>query len=423
MTAEVAVMNKLAVALAADSAVTGSFGKIYDTVDKLFALDHCAPVALMVNGSAEYMGIPWETVVKLFRKDRSHPRAKLRDYVNAFLQFLTSEELLQEVHIDTNFSHCAQRILHELSANWVDRYQGDEAKLLASAEAEIAKLASNVAGRKFYASMSEATADALWARYSNTLREILDNFMPWLKKRTDLVDQLGQIYCLYTVKEDHHDVSGVVIAGYGETELYPSVVTNYIAGTIYPRLLRARASDDESDSIGLENDASIIPFAQAEMVHTFMNGVDPEYARTARGALKKVLTKFSEFVAASVPLANEHERPAFKDSLKKFAAGLVREFHEEAACYSAEYHQNPVIQAVGLLPKDQLATMAESLVSLTSFRRRMSSDSETVGGAVDVAVVSKGDGFVWIKRKHYFDPAMNPRYIQRVRGYCSQHQP
>lgn len=75
---------------------------------------------------------------------------------------------------------------------------------------------------------------------------------------------------------------------------------------------------------------------------------------------------------------------------------------------------SPVLRAVMVLPKDELAEMAESLVNLTSFKRRVSMDLETVGGAIDVAVISKGDGFVWIKRKHYFDPKLNQRYIARI---------
>jgi hypothetical protein len=35
-------------------------------------------------------------------------------------------------------------------------------------------------------------------------------------------------------------------------------------------------------------------------------------------------------------------------------------------------------------------------------------------------VISKGDGFIWIKRKHYFDPALNyhffANYYQTLRG-------
>jgi hypothetical protein len=28
-------------------------------------------------------------------------------------------------------------------------------------------------------------------------------------------------------------------------------------------------------------------------------------------------------------------------------------------------------------------------------------------------IISKGDGFIWIKRKHYFDPRLNPRFFAR----------
>ncbi len=59
------------------------------------------------------------------------------------------------------------------------------------------------------------------------------------------------------------------------------------------------------------------------------------------------------------------------------------------------------------------AAMAEALVNLTALKRRVSREAETVGGPIDVAVVSKGDGFIWIKRKHYFDPALNSGYFRR----------
>jgi len=55
--------------------------------------------------------------------------------------------------------------------------------------------------------------------------------------------------------------------------------------------------------------------------------------------------------------------------------------------------------------------MAESLVNLTSFKRRITAETETVGGPIDVAVISKGDGFVWIKRKHYFQKDLNPAFF------------
>lgn len=34
-----------------------------------------------------------------------------------------------------------------------------------------------------------------------------------------------------------------------------------------------------------------------------------------------------------------------------------------------------------------------------------------VGGPIDVAVISKGDGLIWIKRKHYFDRDLNQHFF------------
>ena len=65
---------------------------------------------------------------------------------------------------------------------------------------------------------------------------------------------------------------------------------------------------------------------------------------------------------------------------------------------------------VSLLPKDELPNLAESLVALTSLKRHVSHDLETVGGPIDVALISKSDGFIWIKRKHYFRSELNPQF-------------
>jgi hypothetical protein len=37
--------------------------------------------------------------------------------------------------------------------------------------------------------------------------------------------------------------------------------------------------------------------------------------------------------------------------------------------------------------------------------------AETVGPPIDVAVISKGDGFIWIKRKSYFEREFNQRFF------------
>jgi hypothetical protein len=71
MTAEIAILNKSAVALAADSAVTigqPPNAKIYKTVNKIFELSNVAPVGIMVYGRLDHMGLPLEVIVKEYRK-------------------------------------------------------------------------------------------------------------------------------------------------------------------------------------------------------------------------------------------------------------------------------------------------------------------------------------------------------------------
>ena len=86
MTAIVGVLNKHAVALAADSAVTLRGGKkVMNTATKLFALSKYHPVAIAVYGNAEFIGTPWEIIIKEYREYLGNKHfANVRMYVDNF---------------------------------------------------------------------------------------------------------------------------------------------------------------------------------------------------------------------------------------------------------------------------------------------------------------------------------------------------
>ncbi len=102
-------------------------------------------------------------------------------------------------------------------------------------------------------------------------------------------------------------------------------------------------------------------------------------------------------------------------ALTEVSPGIREDFTKSLSDYANKNHTDPIVSAVSSLPKEGLAEMAESLVNLTSFKRRVTLDLETVGGPIDVAVISKGDGFIWIKRKHYFDADRNPQFFGMLR--------
>ncbi|MDE0444482.1 MAG: hypothetical protein OXL38_20550, partial [Gammaproteobacteria bacterium] len=65
--------------------------KIYPG-DKLFALTKHHPVGVMIYHSDEFMGVPWETLIKMYRHSLgSKSRASVAAYVDDLLAFISKE--------------------------------------------------------------------------------------------------------------------------------------------------------------------------------------------------------------------------------------------------------------------------------------------------------------------------------------------
>lgn len=93
MTAIVGVLNKHAVAIAADSAVTmGNTHKVVNSANKIFTLSKYHPVAVMTYSSASFMGVPWDIIIKEYRKQlKNKSFVNLEYYVNDFIKYLHKE--------------------------------------------------------------------------------------------------------------------------------------------------------------------------------------------------------------------------------------------------------------------------------------------------------------------------------------------
>jgi hypothetical protein len=82
-------------------------------------------------------------------------------------------------------------------------------------------------------------------------------------------------------------------------------------------------------------------------------------------------------------------------------------------------HAMPLRRVLSVLPVDEMAELAETLINLQSLKEKVTKRSESVGGPVDVAVITKSEGMVWVKRKHYFDVELNSRYLARQQARLS----
>ena len=111
MTTEIAVANRLGIALATDSAVTISRGeavKVFDTADKLFELSSMHPVAVMINGNMDCLGLPWEILVKDFREaEGNKSRTTVKEWTDDFICFVEGHLRISTDAIASYIEHIA----------------------------------------------------------------------------------------------------------------------------------------------------------------------------------------------------------------------------------------------------------------------------------------------------------------------------
>lgn len=202
-----------------------------------------------------------------------------------------------------------------------------------------------------------------------------------------------------------------MVAGFGEHEYLPSSYSAALRGRICGHLM---SLDGVHVDITLTRPSHVQTFAQDEEARAYLSGVNSAvrdriinfWMDWMHSAQENALS-----VAHSIDgISNEAAEKigaAFFDHARK----NVHSFLDEMQEHQDEVLLAPIWESIGFLPKDELAVVAESLVNLTSLKQRMSiHEVQTVGGAIDVALISKGDGFVWLKRKHYFSAELNPSW-------------
>lgn len=97
------------------------------------------------------------------------------------------------------------------------------------------------------------------------------------------------------------------------------------------------------------------------------------------------------------------------------APGLAQVMHERLGV--PEEQLGPALETIqGMLamplvqpamPFQDAIDLAEFLVDLTIKVSRFAPGAPTVGGPIEVAAISKHEGFKWIRRKHYFSQELN----------------
>lgn len=376
MTAEVAIINANAVAIAADSAVTiGSGKKIYNSALKVFALSKLEPVGVMVYGNAGLLGVPWETLIKIYREGLGTTRFKtLEKYSDDFFKFLSDNPSyfpseVQEGWIRGNISSYYELIRKQLfklvEQKFKEQGKINDAETIDIFLACVSEHHNNLSNRDYAKGFGKATENNLRKKYSDLSKKIIEETFQGIKTSKDIITKLYDISAMLHSREVFSESrSGVVFSGFGSDEIYPAVCTFEVEGIIGKKL-KYKHLDNKSMRIVRSSDCSIIPFAQDDMVASFMEGVNPTVAHFINQYLHQLISRFPDLIEDNDINGDNANKKKIRKKLSKQIELITNDFFQQLSSHKHTEHVLPILNMVQVLPKDELAAMAESLVNLT----------------------------------------------------------
>jgi hypothetical protein len=409
-------MNRLAIVMAADSASTvthytdhGSEERYFKGANKIFQLSDHHPVGLMIFDSADILRVPWEIVVKAFRANLSKKSFNtLQEYAAEFFSFLEQSPKL--------FPSDVQKIVFLENARSAAIRSTMRDNIASEVEADrIARNDSMVKSRRAYIdslvmppNIDAAHTDQTISAWRGDLVDMINEWADPLRVNfpSDM-NAFAELGILEVLKDPGKQLgaTGLVFAGFGDDDIFPAFVEYTSCG-----IVAGKHVSHEIKQVAVSHDlpAWLDSFAQTDMCDTFSLGISRDVYISVMDCLNEGLADF----AKSAVVAAGADAAAIPD-IKAVVDVARRSMGEAIMTRAKREHALPLRRVLGVLPVDEMAELAETLINLQSLKEKVTKKSETVGGPVDVAIITKNEGLIWAKRKHFFDIDLNSRFALR----------
>jgi hypothetical protein len=424
MTSEICIMNRLAAVIAADSAssVSGThdgrrIDRYFNGSNKVFQLSNHHPVGLMIYDASDILNVPWEIIIKAYRAFLGNKMfANLDDYAKSFFEFLDSR-------LTTYFPLKTQQdavgdSLYKVFFGWIapaiqdGQENGERSALVEAILSQKDEASADLKSSAFVDPAEfDSIIDANVERAVEAIRQVLGDAS--LADIGDFDRAARLILTEILVNgDDWLDTTGLVFVGFGEDQIFPAM-SQYISCGVFSgkHLMKAKLRE----AVGEDMPAFLKGFAESSMADTFSTGVSVDVFGLLMQALSEELRDFVADVAARAGGTVEAI-----DGVDSLVQGVSEKIGDRVLKMALNRHQIPMINVLRHLPVEEMAGLAETLINLQSLKEKVTMPSERVGGPVDVAVITKHEGLVWIKRKHFFSAELNPRFSLRQASQSRQ---
>ena len=394
MTLIVWVGNKNALAFAADS-VWSVQHKTF-IVNKLFEVSNNDPVWVAIAWCSDFRNILNETIIKEFRKEIYNDRCDtLEEYVDLFLNYLKNSEYISywtEEDTIKSIIIWFHKILQGHIKDHINQlYESDNFSNKSMEEQK------EIIMKSWINLVSEQLKLILQVLSSQKTRRKLE----WLNKFS--YNELKKL-----VNRDENLLSSMFCNPWTENyKLFLKIIKlslwndNFLrtSWTLYNKFKNCiMYSKDELKTLDYW---FIQPYAQWEDVLTSIFWIWNQTATRIMDLVSNSLKKDKE-------LNKLWKKKLF--NIEKIVIDSINNVRKESI--------SPLITAVTLLSKAELWSVAERFVWIWSMKKRVNMWYETIWWPIDVAVVTKSDWFIWIKRKYYFDEKLNYNYFNKL---CTNH--
>ncbi|MFZ5864518.1 MAG: hypothetical protein ACOYXY_01420 [Thermodesulfobacteriota bacterium] len=421
MSVGVVVMNKRGVAIAADSAMTLERSdydyKVLPSANKIHLLSSKGPVAVVHAGSAHFMEFPWETAFGAYHRIHgAESFGSLLAHGTNFIEFLRSYqhfcgEERQKDYVRYVIEECLEHLRSQIWVRILAERRDKRSKEL-EREKEIAR---QYIMAEQTACASQPCDDSFPDAHDGTCRdlyfddyEVLHSEICWPyakeifeeKEFKALSEPVWDIV-LHWLKRNPDRESGTLsqltMVGYGDHEEFPSLVEYSIHGIANGHL---KVFQERIVPVDFLDAARIEVIGQGDVVQNFVYGADSDVLSAFTEALARQLyPRMATEILDSVSGISDNEKQELLEKYQEPDTGTVSQLTNMLIEFSVAYSKDSIMTVVEHLSIIDLASIADKLADLTSFRRQISTDRPTVGGPIDVALLSKDGGFRWFKQK------------------------
>ncbi len=421
MTTEIAVANRWGIALAADSAVTIEqyhkrklTEKVYNSANKLFTLSKFHPVGLMIYNGMTLGGTPWETIVKVIRSELKDQEFKtLEEYCEFFFSSLASHGMLfPPASSNEVVQRNMYRVLYDVLEEQIKDADAQDADIdLPAAIIEIKEAIKAIEGVQYIDGFDEYFHHSLFGQYSSEFANVLSAISKDHGNSPEFEEVSRRLIgSWFSRKVSIPGYSGIVICGFGSNDVFPKLY-EYLADCIVCG--KVRYWKNQEKIIDGDTASFVMPFADSEFLDTLLNGINPTFFRKFAAETFKMVMALPETLVSQIVELTDEQKEKYAELLRQSVIDPYNQLGEDLTNFRLSEYVHPIEGTLQVLPISELAGIAETFISAAQIHKRVNPLLDTVGGPVDVAVISKGDGFVWVKRKHYFESKLNPAFVQK----------